>query len=296
MPVNCSVQYVDSHPDVEELLGEVDFEKAIEKFNAFPWQQQLKKAEKREMSSNVPQVSFRNNAGKILKISTSNLEYFKLYYANPSHEAFFTLSRDVNQNKKGLFVEDFIEWFFTENIESRLKLRRKQENLTIPMDLDIKFKPQYQWKFAIPFITWFPVHLWVLLVNPIPEMPFLLIHVLLGSFWVIPLVLYWQYYLLNRQSTLTTSTSKKSLIYKERRKIIEFSPADVKYCEYVSTRSSRAPWNRHEYIRLILKDHQNIILTSVLGDVKEVLFKTKIHYKNINAFIPLILTRQKIRG
>lgn len=281
------------HPDSEDVVGEIGVDEAIQAFNDFPWSQQLEEAENREMNSTLPTMYLKCEDGRKLGIWTSNLENFELYYCNSSRESYFTLSRDVTRNIEGLFVEDFIAWFYSGEIENKLKLSRKEKTRKSRFDLNFQFNMRSHLSFFIPVGIWLPLHLGIMQIDFGSVTSNIFTNTVAGVCWIFPIALYVQYYIINHKASLTTSANKKSLVYKDPEKTIEFNPVDIKYCEYVKTRSFLAPWSLNKYIRLVLKDDRNIILTCLLGEVEEFLTETRVLYKKSRPIVPLILTRKK---
>ncbi len=145
MTFTWNIQKIDFFTDQVEEKGLITLESAIKEFQKFPWKEQLKKAEEREMTSTFPTITFVNDKKQSLGIWTTNLDYFEIFYINGTKSANITISHDLTLNPTGVSVEDFIELFFNGEIEDNIKLD-KNENTKSSQK---KISDKTQFEFAL---------------------------------------------------------------------------------------------------------------------------------------------------
>lgn len=300
MTFTWNIQKIDFFTDQVEEKGLITLESAIKEFQKFPWKEQLKKAEEREMTSTFPTITFVNDKKQSLGIWTTNLDYFEIFYINGTKSANITISHDLTLNPTGVSVEDFIELFFNGEIEDNIKLD-KNEN-TKSSQKKISDKTQFEYDINnnknIKHLTWSFVSLLlnifclIIFYNKglIKEERTLTIFMQIVLFlsWAPGIYLYITYKRKNANAKLKINNKDKSIFYSDLNQNIIFSRDEIKLCLLNVTKSSRSSWQEFQYLRIDLKNGESIYITFLLADIEQVIKHLNLHYKEEKCFMPTL--------
>ncbi len=291
----CYLQHVESLPDVEEEVGEVNLEQAIQAFNDYPWEEQLEKADKRAMTSTLPTISFKSDENRILGIWTKNNEHFELHYENETHYSDFSISYDLTINQEGFSVEDFIVLFFEDKVETYLTLKKKKERQERrKANFILRLETKHQGKFFIPILVWLLVDSVAFYATEFNELLFPNIMVLL--LWLIPTLLYVNYWIINKDTVVEVKGKNANIKFSNGQVSLLFTRMDVASSKLVVTRSFLAPWSLMSYLRITLKGGEVVFLTSLLGEIEAMLNGLDIHYQHERSVLPFLLKIKSIES
>lgn len=295
MKFTCEIQKVDFFIDQTEEKGQVNLDQAIEIFQNFPFDEQLKEARERELTSCLPTVSFKSEDRKTLGIWAEDDKGFFIHYDNGNQFSDFFISNDFEQNPQGLAVEEFIELFFQENIESELCLINKVEetkpknhavnsNLIAFSFSDTKKIKFYLWTF--PYLAFA-----LFLFKVDAGNNFVIgwgIHLFFSIFYLPSTLLHLSYWLKNDGAIVTIDTKGKILAYEKNGQEVKFNRNDIYNCVITEPRSYKAPWNSYRYIWFVLKDKRQIVITNFITEPENIISSLKPNFKVERRTIPFL--------
>jgi hypothetical protein len=298
MTFTYNIQKVDFFTDQVEEMGQVDLDGAIEAFQKFPFNDQLKEAQKRELTSCLPTITFKSNENKTLGIWAKDDKGFFLHYDNGTEVADFYLSNDFEKNPEGFAVEEFIEQFIKDTIEQSLSLvdknieegnlskpRRKHSEKTVTFSFSDtnKLKP-FLW--IVPYLS---LALLLLLTDLTHKFVFgWSVHLILGFLWFPGIIVHISYWFKNHNSTVTIDPKAKTIEYRKNGQSIKFNRNDIFNCELNVSRGFWPPWNSYCYLWIVLKDHKQIVITNFITDPETIINSLKLNFKTDRRSIPFL--------
>jgi hypothetical protein len=291
MKFTCYIQKVDFFIDQMEDKGEVNLEKAIEIFQNFPFDLQLKEARNRELTYRFPTVFFKSSDGKGLGIWKVDFDGFYIYYDNNNQVLNFFLSNNFEKNPKGLLVEEFIEYFFHQVIEDKLSLVNtvivekektfEEKVLSFSFNASENFK-SYFWTLPILII-----YIFLSIADAMTKFDMSwTFHLLFIFMWLPTTLMHISYWLINYNAIVTIDSEEKTLTFKNDNKHVSFKREDIHYCELVEVDTVRIPWKFYRYLLFELKDKRKIIITSFITEPENILNALKPNYKVVTKFLP----------
>lgn len=307
MKYTCNIKKAHFFIDQIEELGKVSLSQAIKIFQNFPFKDQFKEVNNRELTSCFPTISFNSEDGKVLIIWAKNDKGFFIHYDNGNQVSNFYLSYDFEINPQGITVEEYIDFFFKQNIESKLKLTNKNTNIVDEEDIDNDAENEIQ-KVQSDIITFsfsntkkINSFLWILPFLAISCYIFkidfdnnfdlgLKLHLLLSLLWLPTVIIHITYWLKNRDSVVIIDIKEKRLIYKKGTKIINFNREEIDNCEINKSSSRIASWGQYCYILIVLKDKRQIVITNFITEPNNIINSLNLNYKvdiRIIPFLPL---------
>jgi len=296
MKFTWNIQKVNFYTDQVEEKGQIDLSGAIQQFQSFPWEEQLKEVRNREETSTIPTITFVGNNGQKLGIWTTDINLFELYYENDKKSAHLTISNDFNINSKGLSIEDFIELFFNEQFENNVVLEKNSISKRIKKETQYKcdIQKNKNIKYLLFPFVWFILNVVlvsVLYTNNVFQEDkgyTIFIQIILLFSWAPGFYLYITYNRKNKNATLRINTKDKIAIYKDSNQEIKFSRNDVKFCLLSVTKSSNSSWSEFQHIRIDLKNGKSIWITFLLADTEKIIKDLGLHHKKVEYFIPTL--------
>ena len=112
MEFRCLIQKADFFIDEFKDNGIVNLQQAIDFFRIYPFKEELKETQEKEIMNRYSKILFQSVDNKTLTIWTENNDGIILLYENEKQYAQFFISDDFNINKEGLSVEYFLKLFF----------------------------------------------------------------------------------------------------------------------------------------------------------------------------------------
>ncbi|HEY4784446.1 MAG TPA: hypothetical protein VIH57_00290 [Bacteroidales bacterium] len=296
MTITYQIQKVDFFVDQIEDKGQIDLEDAISVFQNFPFEDQLRQASDRELTSCLPSITFVSSLGASLKIFAQDTNGFFLHYDNGIKEADFYLSNDYNRNPEGLNVEEFIEQFFNGNIEQSLKLVDRQEESDNDQLIQSgkKHFVTYSYKqnnfkyylWTVPFLIF---SLIVLAIFHFKNLENEWGVTLLSSvLWLPGTIVHLTYWIKNKNTIVKIDTHQKTIEYEQNGYMIKFNRNEISKCELNISRSLQAPWSSYRYLLIILKDRRKIIITNFIIDPEDVIGLLKLNYRIDRRAVPFL--------
>jgi hypothetical protein len=292
-----NIQKIDFFPDQFEEKGPVNLEGAIEAFQTFPFTDQLKQIEERELTSCFPSIAFVSDEGKTLGVWAQDGKGFFLHYDNGIRESEFFLSYEFETNSEGLEVEEFIEKFFNGTIEESLFLKDLQEEDTI-QKLKLKHTAQIiTYSFAstkklklllwtLPFLL---LALFLVCIDIEKKIGFGWgLHLAYSIFWLPASFIFLTYWFKNNNAQVIIDTKEKTLEYVKGGLRTKFHREEIFKCELNVARSWYEPWKSYRYIWIILKDHRQIVITNFITEPEKIIDLLKLHYKTDKRTIPFL--------
>lgn len=301
MTFTCNIQKVDFFIDQVEERGLVNLDQAINVFQSFPFDDQLKEARERELTSCLPTVTFKSADGKTLSIWAEDDKGFSFYYDNGKQISNFYLSNDFEKNPQGLAAEEFIDLFFNETIEQELDLIDKEEENDeeeIPAIVkkasnskivSFSFGDTVKYKLYLWTLPWLALALFIFKVDA--EKNFELgwgMHLLFAFFWLPSTIIHLSYWLKNSGAVVSINTKTKTITYEKDGHQIEFTRDDIHLCEINETRSYKAAWNGYRYIWFVLKDKRQVVITNFITEPENIINALKPNYKVDKRTIPFL--------
>lgn len=263
-------QKYDSFIDEFKDNGFVDLEKAIEYFQAYPFEEELKETKTKLIENRFSKVIFQNEIDKKLSIWIENNQGTFLSYENGKQSAQFFISKNFNENIEGLNVEYFLNLFFIEKIEEKLNLKKinstlkiKKQIITFPFAKSEKINTLYN---SIP---WFIGSIIFLIYDYQSKFPIAIYaHLMLSLFWLPSFFLFSSYWLKNKNAVVKIDTFENILSYEKDGKKIKFNRNEIDKCiinEEEST-SIRSNTKKFSYLHIVLLNKEEVIITNFITE------------------------------
>lgn len=287
MSFTYRIKEIDFFIDQYEDKGIIDLDGAIDVFQKFPFDKQLKERSLREMTSSLPTISFINEANCVLEISAKDDKGFHIDYESSEKISHFFLSNDFYENPQGKSPEEFINLFFDGKIEEEIILRLKGNSSQDVEECILKY--QFMGKAKLGFYFWtLPYLIFSLLI--LLSNYGLSLNIVFAFFWLPGTILHISYWLKNKNTIVTIDRKKKNLTYEKMGKEITFNRSEIHYCEINETKSIRAPWNKYRYIWIVLNDKRQVVITNFITEPENIVQDLKLNYsidKRAVPFLPL---------
>jgi hypothetical protein len=303
MTFTCNIQKVDFFIDQIEEKGQVNLDQAIDIFQNFPFDDQLKEASKRELMSSLPTVTFKSEDGSTLSIWAENDKGFSFHYDNGKQCSNFYLSNNFEENPQGIAAEEFIELFFKKTIEQELDLIEIEEENNEDEDeipethkkasksniVTFSFSDTVKYKLYLWTLPWLGLALLLFKVDA--EHNFEMgwgAHLLFAFFWLPSTIIHLSYWLRNNGAVVSINTSTKTITYEKDGQQIKFTRNDIHHCEINETRSYNAAWINYRYIWFVLKDKRQVVITNFITEPENIIDALKPHFKVDKRTIPFL--------
>jgi hypothetical protein len=298
MTFTYNIKKVDFFTDQVEEMGLVDLAGAIEAFQRFPFDDQLKEARQRELTSSLPKIIFTSNENKTLEVWALDDKGFCLLYDNGTEVADFYLSNDFEKNPEGFAVEEFIEQFFNGTIEQSLCLVEKdvkQDNLFEPhlilsgKTLTFSYRDTNMLKPFLWIVPSLILAIFLFATDLVNKFEFgWRVHFLMGFLWFPGIIVHASYWLKNHNSSVTIDPKAKTIEYQKNGQTIKFNRNDIYNCEVNESRSVWSPWNSYCYLWIVLKDHTQIVITNFITEPETIINSLKLNFKTDRRSIPFL--------
>jgi hypothetical protein len=294
LTITYNIQKVDFFVDQIEEKVQVDLDGAIDAFQNFPFEDQLKQAAQRELTSCLPTISFKNSDGKTLGIWAQDDKGFFLFYDTGKQTSEFFLSNDFNKNPEGLTVEEFIELFFNGTIEQSIKLNDKfvenndsnDKKTELGSIVTFSFSDTNKFTPLVWTILYFILALAIFRVDMVNKFEIGWgIHLLMGFFWIPGMILHISYWIKNNSARVTIFPKEKIIEYEKNGQVIKFSRNEINNCE---VNEGRRIWSGYSYLWIVLKDERKIIITSFIAKPELIVDMLNLNFKTRNRVIPFL--------
>jgi hypothetical protein len=285
-------QRFDSFIDEYKDNGLVSLEKAIDFFNTYPFDEELKEVKKNEIVNRFSKIAFESENNQKLSIWIENDEGYFLYYENEKEFAQFFISRNFNENVEGLEVEYFLNLFFANNIEEKLNLKNIEPNLKSKKQLIyFSFEDSKKLNTLYSSIPWFIGSLIFLIYDYQSKFGMVIYaHIILSLFWLPSLLLYLSYWRINKNAIVKIDSFENIISYQKDGKRIVFNRNEIDKCvinEEEST-SNRSNTKKFSYLHITLFNKEEIIFTNFITEPHNIVNLLKLNYKVNDRYMAIL--------
>ncbi len=294
------IQRVESEYNTYEEKGEIDFSRAIDEFQNFPWEEQIElMKESKSEFENAPIIIFYNDRNQKIIISISDFEAFNISYESGSKYAYLKIFSDINKNKENICAEDVIAIFFEGKFEEIFECievedtEEPQEPIKKNIVFRFKIKNTYDGIFSL-FVSLmiFSVGLmglWLIYIGDRDNI--WMVGLFMASFsfvFSLPgIILFFVYLRLNHDSTFIIDKDSNTFVYRDSKKELKFTKKEIDFCKLRYVENERRPWADYSCIIIKLKNGQKLYLSFFMGETDAILHEMNIRYEKINSFIPI---------
>ncbi len=172
--------------------GIVNLEQSIAYFHNYPFIQQLKEVQEKEIINRYPKIIFRSEDDKTLTIWIEDQKGYLVSYENEKQFAQFYISNNFNENAEGYSVEYFLELFFNQKIEEKLNLKNKGVQKTNNNQfLTFSFKETKKINNLFMSFPWLLISIILIIYDYRNAFPMAIYaHLILSLFWLPSFILY----------------------------------------------------------------------------------------------------------
>jgi hypothetical protein len=295
--VSCNILHFNSHPDTPEDLGIVTYFEAIEMFQSFPWETEI-----REMHENIgafrqPSFIFKNNNNQILTLAGDD-RGFDLTYMNGAYTFQVYLYNEITLNPDEVNVEYLIKDFFWDRLERQFSDDTTSTNEGFPevKRYDIKTPQNHMlrfWTFVnIGIVILANAVFFVFFINLYKhDIEFLvLFEAFLFAICGPGIILWVTYHLKNKDVKIIVNPSKNTLTYINGDSLVEISKKEIATCQIStsSSHSSRRYWHDFKFLRIKLHDGRKFIITCLIADPEQICADLKWKYRQNYFYFPTL--------
>lgn len=285
-------QKTDSFIDEFKDNGTVDLEQAIGYFRAYPFEEELKETKKNEIQNRFSKIIFENENSKKISIWIEDNNGTFLCYENGKQFAQFFISKNFNENNEGLDVEYFLNLFFLGNIEEKLNLKNLNSTSKIEKQLiTFSFNDSKKIKNLFNSIPWFLGSIIFLFYDYQSKFEMAIyLHLIFSLFWLPSLFLYLSYWKINKNAVIKIDSFEKTLTYEKDGKRIKFNRNEIEKCiiNEEETSSSRSNTKSFSYLRIILLDKKEIIITNFITEPHNITKLLNLNYKINDTYMAIL--------
>jgi hypothetical protein len=293
----CRIQFSEDFSDQFKHKDIIDLPKAIEEFQLFPWDSEIKKYKTSNINSTVPKIIFDSNDQRQLSINAVSENGYNLEYMNFLANQYANVFISNDFYEQTLTTEEFIERFFNHTIELELKLDNISKDTKIfPLnnpnqkDIIFSFKPNLRPLISFNFFLWLIVSIsyFIFSTNNTHEFSKLVNFCLLLT-WPIPILLHLTYYFKNYKAKVIIDTNNKSLKYIKGSKEILFNRTEIFRCQLTTCKSSSLSLcNEYSYVWFILEDRTYILITCFIADPYKIVEALNCKFEENERIVPLL--------
>jgi hypothetical protein len=272
--------------------GTVDLEQAIGYFRAYPFEEELKETKKNEIQNRFSKIIFENENRKKISIWIEDNNGTFLCYENGKQFAQFFISKNFNENNEGLDVEYFLNLFFSGNIEEKLNLKNLNSTSKIEkQQITFSFNDSKKIKNLFNSIPWFLGSIIFLFYDYQSKFEMAIyLHLIFSLFWLPSLFLYLSYWRINKNAVIKIDSFEKTLTYEKDGKRIKFNRNEIEKCiiNEEESSSSRSNTKSFSYLRIILLDKKEIIITSFITEPHNITKLLNLNYKTNDTYMAIL--------
>ena len=272
--------------------GFVNLEKAIECFEEYPFEEELREAKTKLIKNRYSKVIFQNETYKKLSIWIENNQGTFLSYENGKESAQFFISKNFNENMEGLNVEYFLNLFFTEKIEEKLNLKKIESSLKIKKQIiTYSFNDSEKINTLYNSIPWFIFSTIFLIYDYQSKFEMVVyVHLMLSLFWLPSLFLFLSYWIKNKNAIVIIDTFENILSYEKDGKRIKFNRNEIDKCvinEEEST-SIRSNTKKFSYLHIVLSNKKEVIITNFITEPHNIVKLLSLNYKINDTYMAIL--------
>ncbi len=292
MKIRYLTQKTDSFIDEFKDKGTVDLEQAISYFRAYPFEEELKETKKNEIQNRFSKIIFENENNKKISIWIEDNNGTFLCYENGKQFAQFFISKNFNENNEGLNVEYFLNLFFSENIEEKLNLKNLKSTPIIEKQLiTFSFNDSKKIKNLYNSIPWFLGSIIFLFYDYQSKFGMAIyLHLIFSFFWLPSILLFLSYWRINKNAIVKIDSVEKTLSYEKDGKKLIFNRNEIDKCiiNEEESSSSRSNTKSFSYLRIILLDKKEIIITSFITEPHNITKHLNLNYKVNDRYMAIL--------
>ena len=289
MKVTVGYQYYDADPEViQKEETPIDFNKAVEFFNFFPWGQQFAGVLKRkesDLSSTAPTLYFFETENRFLSISATDDEGFLVHYRKSDRLGELFVSNNILEKPDGISVEQFISDFFNGKVEETLELFDFEIELTKEVKYELTYNKSKLYRpllfMLIPLIYIFFDSYDLALILPLT----LSMSGVIFLFILPNLLLNFRYWKNDSNQTITYNPTEKLVIIQKDNDTFEIPRSKIKSVELIHTRPSQRAFQEYSYLRFKSGDLA-FAVTHFTIDPYELLSILNLNFRDIEVFYP----------
>lgn len=289
MKATVGHQYFDSDPEeIQKKEIPIDFNKAVELFNSFPWDEQFAEVLKREesgLSSTYPTLYFFKTENRFLSISATDDEGFLVHYTDDNRLGELFISNNVFEKPEGISVEQFINDFFNGKIEETLELFDFEVEPTKEVRYELTYNKSKLYRPLLFMLTPL-IYIFFDSYDPALILPFIL-YMSGGMFlFTLPyLLMNFSYWKNDSNQSIIYNPTKKLLTIQQNNDTFEIPKSKIESVELVHTRTSQRAFQEYSYLRFKSEDLV-FAVTHLTIDPGKLLSTLNINFRDIEVFYP----------
>lgn len=275
--------------------GFLNLEQAINFFQAYPFEEELRDARNNELTDRFSIIKFQNDSNCALSIWKENSDGTFLYYENGKQFAQFFVSNNFLENKEGVSVQRFIELFFSETIESEIILKEFDDEITLEelAKSDDIHKKEITFSFNdntqkignfYELIPWFIATVFIFVFN----LDNLYLSLAFSLLWLPSCCLFLTYWRVNKNAVVKIDYSQKTLSYNKDGMRIKFNRNEIDKCFIYEVSSSRSMFSSYSYLHIVLSDRRRIVITNFMTEPRNIVKYLDLNYKVDEVIIPFL--------
>lgn len=293
------IQFSEHYPDQFVPKGTIDKEKAVEEFQLFPWDKEIDDFKRRNDNPTVPKIIFNSDDQRQLIIESTTIKGYSVEYTNLATHKYADFYISNSFEAENLTMEEMIELFFDNTIETRLKLKnipnpetsqvKEEKEKKTPKNVEFVFNPKHLKTIGWGSFMWLGISIGLIIIDKIKGggLP-IFVHLVLAFTWVPALLLHLNYYFKNLSAKVIIDTRNHDLTYIKGSKEIKFNRDDIFRCQVTTTKSSRATWDNYSYVWFILNDKTYVSITCFIADPYEIVQTLNCKFEEAERTIPFL--------
>ncbi len=296
---NWKTQYSENYSDQFQLKGMIDKDNAIDEFQLFPWDKEINDYKRSNDNPTIPKIIFESDDQRQLHIEAVSLKGFTVEYSNFASKKYseFYISNDFE--KKNYTVEEIIDFFFDNNIESHIQLKniptetssstKEEKKLKTPVNMEFLYSPKHFKALGYSTFLWLGFSLGLFVLDKIKDFGLpVILYVFLILGWLPSFILHLTYIIKNKSAKVIIDTRNHELTYLKGSKEIKFNRDDIFRCQLTFSDSSRASWDNYSYVWFILNDGTYISITCFIADPYDIVSTLNCKYEEKMRSIPFL--------
>lgn len=289
MKATFGYQYFDADPEeIQKEEALIDFDKAVELFNSFPWDEQFAGVLKREetgLSSATPTLYFFDTENRFLSISATNDDGFLVHYRDDNRLGELFISNNILAKPEGISVEQFIDDFFNGRVEETLELFEFELETIKEIRCELNYdKSKLYRPLLFPLIPL--IYIFFDSNDPLLLIPVILsVSIVIFLFTLPNLLLNFSYWKNDSNQTIIYDPTKKLLMVQQNNKTYEIPKSNIESVELVRPRISQRAFQEYSYLRFRSRDLV-FAVTHLTIDPGELLSALNINFRDVEVFYP----------
>ncbi|UII20511.1 hypothetical protein [Fulvivirga ligni] len=289
MPITFGYQYFNFDPEeINEENGTVDFLKAMDLFNAFPWQDQFEgvlKLIESDRSTTAPTIFFFKTDSNYLSISATDDSGFLVHYrCNLKYGELF-ISNNILERVHGISVEDCISEFYQGELKNLLKLFPLEDEVTDDIEIRLNYN---KLNLYTPLLIMIVPVIYLIVDGShdfFAPIMFLVMSAILFLAILPKLLLNFKYWKNDSEQVIKYNPKSKVLTIDKKGKTLEFQKSQISQVELVRARTAQRPFELYQYLRFTAGDSV-FVVTHFTIDPETLLSILNVNFKETEVFYP----------